>query len=55
VLYADDRNALALAVVCGDQGQPVAHSTSRYSDSSRASSFVRPGDILGRGRCDGVI
>lgn len=30
VVYADDRNALALAVVCTDQGQPVAHSTSRY-------------------------
>jgi len=30
VVYADDRNALALAVVCGDHGQPVAHSTSRY-------------------------
>jgi uncharacterized protein (TIGR00369 family) len=30
VVYADDRNALALAVVCGDQGQPVAHSMSRY-------------------------
>lgn len=30
VVYADDRNALAVAIVCGDQGQPVAHSTSRY-------------------------
>jgi uncharacterized protein (TIGR00369 family) len=30
VVYADDRNALAVAVVCGDHGQSLAHSTSRY-------------------------
>jgi uncharacterized protein (TIGR00369 family) len=30
VIYADERNALAVALVRGDQGQPVAHSTSRY-------------------------
>jgi uncharacterized protein (TIGR00369 family) len=28
VVYADDRNALAVALVCDHQGQPVAHSTS---------------------------
>jgi uncharacterized protein (TIGR00369 family) len=30
VVFADDRNALAVALVCCGQGQPVAHSTSRY-------------------------
>ncbi len=29
VVYADDRNALSVAMVCDDHGQPVAHSTSR--------------------------
>ena len=30
VVYADERNALALAFVRDDQGRPVAHSSSRY-------------------------
>jgi uncharacterized protein (TIGR00369 family) len=30
VIYTDDSNALTVALVRGDQGQPVAHSTSRY-------------------------
>lgn len=30
VVYADDRNALAVAWVCDDQGHPLAHTTSRY-------------------------
>ncbi len=30
VVYADDRNALAVAMICRGEGQPVAHSTSRY-------------------------
>jgi uncharacterized protein (TIGR00369 family) len=30
VIYADERNALALAFVRDDQGRPVAYSTSRY-------------------------
>jgi uncharacterized protein (TIGR00369 family) len=30
VVYADERNALAVGLVCDNAGRPVAHSTSRY-------------------------
>jgi len=44
VIYTDDRNALAVALVSGDQGQPVAHSTSRYfcSRPERSSRDASP-------------
>lgn len=45
VVYADDRNALAVALVRGEQGQPVAHSTSRY--------FLFPSGTVKRRRTPG--
>jgi uncharacterized protein (TIGR00369 family) len=45
VVYSDDRNALAVAWVCGDQGEPVAHSTSRYFLFSAGT--VKPRSIPG--------
>ena len=43
VVYADDRNVLAVALVCDDQGRAIAHSTSRYF-LLPAGAFNRPRD-----------
>jgi len=43
VVYADERNALALAFVRDDQGRPVAYSTSRYFVFSAGTYTPRRG------------
>jgi uncharacterized protein (TIGR00369 family) len=42
VVYEDERNALAVGLVCDNEGRPVAHSTSRYFLFPAGTATPRP-------------
>ena len=42
VIYSDERNALAEGLVTGQEGQPLAHSTSRYFLFAPSAAVARP-------------
>jgi len=42
VIYSDERNALAEGLVTGQEGQPLAHSTSRYFLFAPSVAVARP-------------
>jgi uncharacterized protein (TIGR00369 family) len=44
VVYEDQRNALAVGLVCDNEGRPVAHSTSRYFLFPAGTSGPRPAE-----------